>query len=247
MKFVVGGKVAIRIPPELSSWEIETYEPEAIGALIQWLKTHPSGLLIDVGSSIGIFSVTAMFYDKSSEVIAIDANIASTAAVRRMCQYAPGPGRLTPVHGLITDEAPLSSLAEAVKCTLVALAAANTSDTTQFVHLHSASAQIPRYRLDDLVLDMINGRSCLIKCDVEGAELFVLRGARRLLSQLQPDLLLSVHCASHTRHLLAHYKHTAEDIRSFLESLGYHIHLLASDHEEHWWCTVHCEEFGITQ
>ena len=44
VKFVVGGKVAIRIPPELSSWEIETYEPEAIGALIQWLRTHPRSI-----------------------------------------------------------------------------------------------------------------------------------------------------------------------------------------------------------
>lgn len=110
--------------------------------------------------------------------------------------------------------------------------------STGFVHLYSASAQIPRFRLDDLVLDIVGSRPCLIKCDVEGAELFVLRGARRLLSEAQPDLLLSIHCADHSRHLLAQYGHTAGDVRSFLESLGYHIQLLASDHEEHWWCKM---------
>jgi hypothetical protein len=33
------------------------------------------------------------------------------------------------------------------------------------------------------------------------------------------------------------FGHSAEDVRQFLESIGYDIRVLAVDDEEHWWCT----------
>jgi FkbM family methyltransferase len=249
IEFVIADKVAVRIPPAFAKWQIGRHEPETIGALVEWLQNHPGGLFIDVGSHIGMFSATALFFDKTAEVIAFDADIGAVPAINKFCRYAPRPGRLTAIYGLITDEAPMTSLAEAVRLTALNLTKSKASgDFGQSVRkliaasdrpavdLHSASAQIPRYRLDDLLPDVINGRPSLIKCDVEGAELFVLRGARRLLSEFQPSLLLSVHCSPHSPQVLAQYGHTASDVRSFLESMGYHIQLLAIDHEEHWWC-----------
>jgi FkbM family methyltransferase len=236
-QLLIGGKVTVRIPPDLSNSALENYEPETIDALSRWVKRHPGGLLIDVGSSIGIFSVSVMFLDPTSKVIAIDGDIESVAATRRFCRYTPTPSRLTTIHGLITDKAPPSSLSDAIRQTearLVTSGARGRSQSIKYTNLHLASEELPQYRLDDLVVNAIDDRPTLIKCDVEGAELLVLRGATRLLGQMRCDLLLSVHpqCG-----MMARYGHTTEDVKEFLKGLDYRIKVLAIDTEEHWWCT----------
>jgi FkbM family methyltransferase len=236
-KILIGGKVTLRIPPDLSNAELEEFEPATIDALSHWAKQHPGGLFIDIGSAIGIFSASAMFLDPTSKVIAIDGDIESVAATRRFCQYASTPCRLTTIHGLITDDAPPCTLSNAISQTearLVASGAQGTSHSVQYINLHSASEDLPRYRLDDLLVSAIGNRPTLIKCDVEGAELCVLRGATRLLREMRCDLLLSVHPQYG---MMARYGHTAEDVRKFLEQVDYRILVLAIDHEEHWWCT----------
>jgi FkbM family methyltransferase len=178
-----------------------------------------------------------MFLDPISNVIAIDGDIESVAATRRFCQYAPTPSRLTTIHGLITDDAPPSSLTHAINQTeirLVASGAQGTSHSIQYANLHSALEDLPQYRLDDLLVSAICNQPTLIKCDVEGAELLVLRGAARFLRETRCDILLSVHPKYG---MMARYGHTKEAITKFLEDLDYRIKVLAVDWEEHWWCT----------
>jgi hypothetical protein len=93
---------------------------------------------------------------------------------------------------------------------------------------------IPPNTIDDLFLaDATSAdRPILLKCDIEGAELLMLRGARRFLERCSPQLLLSVHPSA-----LPQYKHTSEDVGQFLAEVGYEVDLLAIDHEEHWWCS----------
>jgi hypothetical protein len=71
----------------------------------------------------------------------------------------------------------------------------------------------------------------LIKIDVEGAELVVLRGASRLLLHHRPTLMLSVH-----PQFLPSFQHSPDDVANFLREHGYEWSLLNTDHEEHWWC-----------
>jgi FkbM family methyltransferase len=235
-KVSAGGKVAICVPPDLSYWDLENYEPEGIEALSQWMTRHRGGVFIDIGSALGLYSACAMFLDPASEVIAVDGDIESVAATRRFCRYAPAPSRLTVIHGLITDEAPHSSLARAITETEAKIAASGARGNLahlQFSHLDSGFDETPRYRLDDL-LAIAGDRPTLIKCDVEGAELLVLRGAARFLSKTRCDLLLSVHPWNDMK---ARYGYSVDDVREFLENLGYRIDVLAVDYEEHWWCT----------
>ena len=236
-KVLVGGRVAVRIPPDLSVWDLEQWEPEAIDALSKWVKQHPGGVLIDIGSSFGIFSGSAMFLDPKATVIAIDGDLESVVATRRFCQYAPAPCRLTAIHGLITDAALPCSLTEAIartEASLLATGARGTSDNLRYRNLNDTSKELPRYKLDDLLVDVIGSRPTLIKCDVEGAELHVLRGAVCLLRKLHCNLLLSVHPQYG---MMERYGHTVHDVAKFLEDLDYCIEVLAIDWEEHWWCT----------
>lgn len=151
--------------------------------------------------------------------------------------------RLSLVYGFLSQTATdQASLDAAVKSTEFSLAQSGLSahgGEIQYICLtEGAKDTIPRRRLDDLFSEQLDsGRSLLIKCDVEGAELLVLSGAERMLRQTHPALLLAIHpsvfpgCPG-----LPRYGHSKEAVRAFLKKLGYGITCLAVDHEEHWWC-----------
>lgn len=65
--------------------------------------------------------------------------------------------------------------------------------------------------------------------DVEGAELFVLRGAEQLLTEQRP----LVWCSVHPQFMRDHYTQDPIELRRFMWALDYEHHILASDHEEH--------------
>jgi FkbM family methyltransferase len=63
-----------------------------------------------------------------------------------------------------------------------------------------------------------------VKCDVEGAELLVLRGASRTIRRFRPLLFLEV-----SRHWTAGFSYEPVEIARFLESLGYSRFFLVTD------------------
>lgn len=75
--------------------------------------------------------------------------------------------------------------------------------------------QVANVRLDDYWQD-INLPIRMIKIDVEGAELDVLHGAEKLLSQWQPILVIEVHGFA-----LPSFGATVTELRSFLKQFGY--------------------------
>jgi FkbM family methyltransferase len=233
---VVGGCARVRIPPEFTSGDWAQYEPEAISAAVEWARAHPRGIMLDIGSNIGIFAAAVLFADPGVEVIAFDADLSSLAATLRLCRYISG-NRLRVVCGLISDRGTSPVLLEeAARTTLRQLASEKAPlgdpGTTSYVCLTSEGVElIPRYSLDQLFAN--DQRQMLIKCDVEGAELLVLKGGAELLARLAPDILLSVHPAM----LRGDYGHTVDDIRHFLRDVGYEAKIIAVDHEEHWWCS----------
>lgn len=60
----------------------------------------------------------------------------------------------------------------------------------------------------------------LIKCDVEGAELLVLKGSQKVLQEHHPALILEIE----QRHTTL-FNYLPEDIQSFLSELGYSIYI----------------------
>jgi FkbM family methyltransferase len=80
------------------------------------------------------------------------------------------------------------------------------------------SITVPVTTLDDLVGDDPPG---LIKIDVEGSELLVIKGARRLLTGDSAPVLLFEHAG-----YCAHFGITPAEVRAFLREVGYTIYLL---------------------
>lgn len=58
----------------------------------------------------------------------------------------------------------------------------------------------------------------LIKLDVEGAELLVLKGAQRILTEMRSIIVMEV-----SRRTTARFGYSVDDLLAFLEQQGYQI------------------------
>jgi FkbM family methyltransferase len=233
VSIAVGGVANVRMPPEFAGGSWEEFEPASVAAYLQWLGQHPRGVVLDIGCSIGIYSLIALCATDQVSVVAFDSDLASLRAARRMTKYA-GSDRLHLVFGFVAaDTTESGSLDDAIAASSRLIeGTALRADAGRYVCIGDpVAANVPRRRLDDLFPSGFDARPCLIKCDVEGAEQLVLSGATKVLSRDRPALLLSVHPAA-----LADYGHGSEGLRGFLAQLGYTATTIAVDHEEHWWC-----------
>ena len=77
--------------------------------------------------------------------------------------------------------------------------------------------RVPSVTLDDLVT--YNRPPSIIKCDVEGAEVEVMRGAQRLIREHRPTLLCEVHSESST-----------QQVTELLTGFGYELRWLDENH-----------------
>jgi FkbM family methyltransferase len=235
VKITVANCVTIRIPAEYGGHNWETYETETVRLAVDWARTSNSGLFLDIGSALGIFSAVVLFANSGTTVVAFDSDLASLVATRRFCNRAKGS--LFTVYGFVTDSGLGNTLSEAIAQSELTLQRANlTGDvgTTRYVCLNGGQhKEIPRHCLDDLLRnENLEAGPILIKCDVEGAELMVLRGARKILAEYRPTLLLSLHPEA-----LPQHGHTKEGVFKFVQGLGYKVTTVSIDHEEHWWCS----------
>jgi len=180
-------------------------EPELRWALS---NVRAGELVVDVGCNIGIYAFWfARQVGKSGRVIALDPAPACvrylrTAALQlRLSQITVLDCGASDAHGSLELHIPM----EKGETRLPRATFGSTVGPSQVVNVEVAP-------LDELLRDRDRPVS-FIKCDVEGHELAVLRGARRLLGTDQPKLL--VECEQ--RHLPFDMQVTFD----FLQSLGY--------------------------
>jgi FkbM family methyltransferase len=230
----------VTVPVEFAGYwraHYTNYEFPAARALGAWFARHPNGLLLDIGCELGQYSLLALGRSPASEVIAFDADLASLKATARMCRLVSPPGRLKVVYGLLCaggDSAPLDRARADTGAALARCGAPGLPGTTQFVCLdNGGGADVPRHNLSGLLLPGATdpARPVLLKCDVEGAEFEVLKGAGAYIARHKPALLLSVH-----PNLLPKFGSSCDELAAWLSDLGYQRTLIGSDHEEHWWC-----------
>lgn len=87
---------------------------------------------------------------------------------------------------------------------------------------------IPRVKIDT-VADVIGPpNACTL--DVEGAELRVLLGAERVLTEHRPLVWVSVH----PQFMMDTHRDTPDELFAYMTRLDYVAEHLATDHEEHW-------------
>jgi FkbM family methyltransferase len=195
----------------------DTYEPHIVDWLKEWLK--PGDTFWDIGANWGWFSLlAARIVGTSGQVIAIEPSLSNLAWLKRHIALNQCSNIVTVVEAAVCEHNGGS-----VSFGLLADGCSPSNSLMFSSHVNGESpdvsqqVQVSAISLDGL-LAKYNRIPKIVKIDVEGAELKVLKGATQLLhSDVAPILLLAVH---------PFWQSTPEDcqeIINILKEAGYQI------------------------
>lgn len=165
-------------------------------------------MVIDVGANIGFFTVRfARWVGPAGRVIAIEPEARNIASLRTRVARAGLSSVVDCVHAAAADRPGVLSLA---------LTPGHPGDH----HLAETGEPVQAVTLDDLSAQE-SRRVSLIKIDVQGAEMLVIAGARRLLEDQRPAVFVEVDGPS-----LARMGSTPRELIEMLVELGFAGHRL---------------------
>lgn len=172
-----------------------SYEAEKVKAFTDALRGKR--VVYDLGANVGYYSVIAsVLLSRMGHVIAFEPDVRNVSFFRRHL-----------------------SLNDIKNVQIVDAAVSDQSGTAAFRQEPSRSmgrlsddggVAVRTVALDDFIRESRAPVPDVMKIDVEGAEMHVLRGAERTLSELQPLIFLATHSAK-----------LQQESRAFLSSLGY--------------------------
>jgi len=217
------------------------YEPHSVEFFAGLIDEAPDSLVVDIGCAIGIYSLVALSVSKRVEVCSMDSDMMSLAIAAHLCRpTARGRHRL--LWGFCGDEKmghdnPLrGDLEHACARSLELVKQAGLKPrigANAYTCVGGANQEhIPFWDMDSLLVPVAKtGRPILVKVDIEGAEIAMLRGSSKLSAYPNVQMLLSVH-----PHILTQaWASSGEEVRELLESRDYQITLVEKTSEEHWW------------
>jgi hypothetical protein len=239
----VGGKIVVPLPPQFGRHDWQDYEPEAVGAVIQWVKQNPNGVVVDIGDPgtggvHGIYSLIALVAGSQIEVIRIDSDLPRLKQVRRLCKYAQQRQRLRFVYGILAGgmTSELASLSKAIAITeghFRAAAAWGGLGMLRYDVRFNVFRPLQCRLLDDLFLkEHAVNRPMLIRSEQGAHQYTLLLGGRQLLQKAHPYLILKVS----SERSLRYAGHSREETQTFLEEQGYRIQSFFVGQDEHWRC-----------
>ena len=155
-------------------------------ALRHWLAlARASESAIDIGANIGVWSVLAATEMRpGARILAVEPAPASFAILADCARVAEGPARIIPVQAALGDRAGAAWL------TLDGpIAATNRLSAGP---ARAGAIEVPLRTLDSLLVEH-ELDPVVIKIDVEGAEVSVLRGARKTMTSARPTVVLELH------------------------------------------------------
>lgn len=163
-------------------------EPEVQAALQKYLR---SGMIFyDVGANIGFFSLlAARLVGPDGRVVAFEADPEIAARLREHAARNDGPNITVEEKAVWSSAAPV----------FFARADSSLSPDRGLGHVvtgGAAEGSHENVRVETVVLDEYATSICVpdfIKCDVEGAEVEVFRGAQKILMESKPMILCEMH------------------------------------------------------
>jgi FkbM family methyltransferase len=105
----------------------------------------------------------------------------------------------------------------------------NIGDTS----IGEGGEEVNVYKLDDIAIERLN----FIKLDVQGYELFMLKGAENHLKTFQPDLFVEIE-----PHQLKKFNVTEDQLKDYIKSLGYRMFKINNDYPCDHICTINSIE-----
>lgn len=173
-------------------------------------NVEPASVVLDIGANIGFYSIRLARAVPEIQVFAFEP-VSTTNSylnkniIRNRLQGSVHPFRLAVGDSdgacLVTSEKRTGN---------------HIVGSTRGKEYHSRCETVPQITIDSFVAQQDLPRLDWIKCDVEGAELLVLRGAQATLRRFRPVLLLEI-----DEQWTARYGYQASEIFDVLGSLGY--------------------------
>jgi FkbM family methyltransferase len=162
------------------------WEPEVWDAIRRHLK--PGAVFVDVGAHIGIDSLKAgAVVGPSGKVVSIEPNPTTLDQLRANVAASGAKNVIIQPIALADVEQEL---------TLFDSRRTGNSGSSSLSSRNAGDAgrpyKVKGRRLDDVVRELALDRLDLIKADVEGAELLVLRGSVETLTRFRPALILEI-------------------------------------------------------
>jgi FkbM family methyltransferase len=201
------GEYSIRLDESLRRWDLEA---EAIARQVFQTSLQPGDVVLDIGANFGLHTLyAAQRVGVTGHVFAFEPVPSNLSLLRRHVALNQMGDRISVVPTALSN-ALASQLTFYLAPEQVAVTASLCPPTQE-----AKTVMVANTRLDDY-WQTVNRPVQLIKIDVEGAELEVLRGAQRVLETWHPLLLIEVHGFA-----LPQFGASVEDVRSFLHQLGY--------------------------
>lgn len=171
------------------------------------------GTMIDIGANVGLHCIKIARRVEDVQIHAFEPVGATVQCLRRNIQKNAVEDRIDVHRVALTDHDGEIRMTARLQITNFMLPDdASASE--------GATETVPCRRLDD-VLDGVVNRIDLIKCDVEGGELDVLRGASETLRRYAPPLFIEI-IERYTRR----FGHNAGAVFEFLAEHGYRYELV---------------------
>jgi FkbM family methyltransferase len=177
-------------------------------AAITWEAFINSGaVVLDIGANIGYYSILAV--PKAGSVYSFEPSKASITAFEKNIE-------LNKITNISIQPYALSDRAEASSLYLSSQENSGMTGLRKPHNFSGSTEQVKVITLDDWMTGKKLNAIDIIKIDVEGAEVNVLKGAVTVLRQYQPVIFIEV-----INELLSRFEHTAAELFEFLYQFGY--------------------------
>jgi FkbM family methyltransferase len=185
----------------------EGFEIDDIRAVIKLLPPEP--VVLDIGANFGIYSILIASSSEKSQVHSFEP-IERTASLLRDNAKRNCVDTRVIVNNLAVGSKPGRMIITADRY------AGNYLITGK--KYHGDVQEVSVIRIDDYVYEKGIKHLDLIKCDVEGAELLVMRGAEKVLAHMRPIVMLEIADVWTER-----FGYTPDDLKYFMSNAGYEI------------------------
>jgi FkbM family methyltransferase len=174
----------------------------------------PGSTVVDVGANVGFFTLKfARWVGQQGLVIAIEPDLENLETLTAKIAAAG-----------IEDQVRLHQAAAMEQAGSACLQRNELHPGDHRITFAAQGILVPAVTIDDLAAEAGARSVSLVKIDVQGAEILVLKGANRTLKQMRPALFVEVDDRN-----LADFGSSAEALVAHLEQARYEMHELASD------------------
>jgi FkbM family methyltransferase len=181
------------------------FESEDIHYVLMLLPANP--VVLDIGANFGIYSVLIASSSESSQVHSFEP-VPHTVSLLRSNVDRNGVGARITINNVAVGSEPGNLLITTDRYAGNYLLVGNSYDGNV--------QEVSVIRLDDYVAEKGLQRVDFIKCDVEGAELLVMKGASKVLTCMRPIVMLEI-AEEWTRR----FGYSTADLKAYMRDAGY--------------------------